>query len=70
LEQNDKVNFIKKDNVFVKPNFTYYKADEKGVSLRKRQGVFVGRIEEIKGIESLLEAWKEIKEVADGIYEG
>lgn len=63
LAKNKKNSFVKPGSVFVKPNFTYYKADSDVLTKRKKQGVFVGRIEEIKGIESLLEAWKDIKDV-------
>ena len=46
---------IDEDRVFVKPNFV--EAPQKQYE-KNESYVFVGRIEEIKGITDLLEAWK------------
>lgn len=48
---------IKEDRVFVKPNFV--EAPKKQYE-KNDSYVFVGRIEEIKGITDLLEAWKKL----------
>lgn len=63
LAKNKAAHFVREENVFVKPNFTHVSAVENRKERRLRQGVFVGRIEEIKGIVPLLEAWKEIKDI-------
>lgn len=51
---------IKPEKVFVKPNFV----DEIGEIIpyekRKNQFVFVGRLDKLKGIDFLLEAWKKM----------
>lgn len=53
---------IKTEKVFVKPNF----ADMSTTNLesRKRQIVYVGRLENIKGTQNLLNAWKQYGEKA------
>ena len=48
---------IDEDRVFIKPNFV--EAPQKQYE-KNESYVFVGRIEEIKGITDLLEAWKEL----------
>lgn len=55
---------ISKEKVFVKPNFV--EEAEKIVPYRERknQVVYVGRLEEIKGIDVLLKAWKLLGEAA------
>lgn len=63
LSKNKSIHFVKDKNVFVKPNFTQFKDSECIGEKCLGQAVFVGRIEEGKGIVSLLEAWKEIKDV-------
>ena len=50
---------IKPEQVFVKPNFTF---QEEGIEIvpyekRKRQFVFVGRLDKLKGIDLLFDAW-------------
>lgn len=56
-----KLKHINQEKVFVKPNFVK-KCDEE----HKKNGsyVFVGRIEEIKGISELLEAWNSLGDEA------
>ncbi len=49
---------MSKDRVFVKPNFAAGSGKDMPYGSRPRQFVYAGRIEEIKGIMVLLEAWK------------
>ena len=49
---------IHEDSVFVKPNFVDKKSETK--IERKEQFVFVGRLDKLKGIDLLLNAWKEM----------
>lgn len=49
---------IKKEKVFVKPNFVEEAKEVVPYDKRKDQFIYVGRLEEIKGIDILLEAWK------------
>ena len=49
---------IKKDKVFVKPNSVESAKQVIPQSERKDRFIYVGRLEEIKGIDVLLEAWK------------
>lgn len=49
---------INKDKVFVKPNFVDRKVEIK--EERKDQFVFAGRLDKLKGIDLLLQAWKEM----------
>lgn len=55
---------IKEDKVFVKPNFV--ECTEKFIpeEQRKEQFVFAGRLDKLKGIDVLLEAWKQMGEKA------
>lgn len=55
---------ISPDKVFVKPNFVA--ASEKVVPLEKRKNrfIYVGRLEEIKGIDVLLKGWRLLGEDA------
>ncbi|WP_051200223.1 glycosyltransferase family 4 protein [Butyrivibrio sp. FCS006] len=55
---------IKEDNIFIKPNFTTI--EDKGLSAvdRKRQIVYAGRIEKIKGVDILLQAWMKLGDKA------
>ena len=59
---------IKPERVFIKPNFTY-NSDPKiiaGAKVsdadRKNQFVYVGRLDPLKGIEILFNAWKQLEE--------
>lgn len=49
---------IKKEKIFIKPNFSIDNVNILKNSLRKNQIIYLGRIEEIKGIKLLLETWK------------
>lgn len=53
---------ICENKVFIKPNFV--KIDRKVIpfNMRKNQFVFVGRLDKLKGIDLLLEAWNGIKD--------
>lgn len=53
---------IKEDRVFVKPNFVDRNTEIN--TNRKEQFVYVGRLDKLKGIDMLLEAWKEMDECA------
>ena len=53
---------IEPDHVFVKPNFVWSASEVLPTAKRKNQFLYVGRIDALKGIEVLLEAWKGIKE--------
>ena len=55
---------IKKDKVFVKPNFVESAKQVIPQSERKDRFIYVGRLEEIKGVEVLLKAWKYLGEDA------
>ena len=52
------LNQIREKNVFVKPNFAFEFANKDLNKERDEQFVFVGRIDKLKGIEILLNAWK------------
>ena len=49
---------IKKEQIFIKPNFVEEAKEIIPYEKRKNQCIYVGRLEEIKGIDVLLEAWK------------
>ena len=55
---------IKEEKVFVKPNFVQESESIVPYDQRKNQFIYVGRLEEIKGIEILLKAWKLLGEGA------
>lgn len=55
---------IKAERVFVKPNFVQEQKEIQPYERRKNQFVYVGRLEEIKGIDVLLKAWKLLGEDA------
>ena len=55
---------IQKDRVFVKPNFIERTEEFIPGINRENQFVFAGRLEKIKGIDFLLEAWEQIGENA------
>ena len=51
---------IKENQVFIKPNFVFTKEINSDSERFQRQFVYVGRLEEIKGISILMEAWKKL----------
>ena len=57
---------IKESQIYVKPNFTYHNDNEKIIPYekRKKQYVFVGRLDKLKGIDFLFNIWKELGAVA------
>ena len=55
---------IKEKRVFVKPNFVQMSNTVVPYERRKKQFIYVGRLEEIKGTSVLLEAWKLLGEDA------
>lgn len=52
---------IKEEKVFVKPNFVQVAEKILPYNERKKQFVFAGRLDELKGIRFLLESWKEFQ---------
>lgn len=52
---------IKEENVYVKPNFVKAISEDKINVQRKRQMVFAGRLDKLKGIDFLLSAWSDIQ---------
>lgn len=55
---------IRENKIFVKPNFVQKAECIHSHSERKNCYIYVGRLEEIKGIDTLLEAWKHLGETA------
>lgn len=55
---------IEKEKVFVKPNFVEYRENFVPEEERKNQFVFVGRLDKLKGIDILFEAWRQMGEEA------
>lgn len=55
---------IKENKVFVKPNFVEHKEEFVSEEQRKNQFVFAGRLDNLKGINFLLEAWKQMEKKA------
>lgn len=55
---------IREENIYIKPNFTTMDAKVVPYSERKRQFVYAGRIEKIKGMELLLQAWMKLGDKA------
>jgi len=53
---------IDENKVFVKPNFVNMDREVIPFEKRKNQFVFAGRLDKLKGINLLLEAWKEIND--------
>lgn len=51
---------ITSNNIYVKPNFVESKTDIIPGEKRQNQIVFAGRLEQIKGIDILFEAWKKM----------
>lgn len=57
-------NQIKKEQIFIKPNFIESNTPPIPFNRRKRQFVFAGRLDELKGIELLLKTWKKMGDFA------
>ena len=55
---------IREENIYIKPNFTTIAPKVVPYSDRKKQFVYAGRIEKIKGMELLLQAWMKLGEKA------
>lgn len=55
---------INEKRVFVKPNFVESAGEFIPGNLRVNQFVFAGRVDKLKGIDLLLEAWKQMRKVA------
>ena len=63
MELNNKGHIIIDDSkTYIKPNFVNIDREVMPFEKRKNQFIFVGRLDKLKGINILLEAWKEIKE--------
>ena len=60
---------IKKSNVYVKPNFVK-KCDDINIEDKKdcEKYIFAGRIDELKGIKIILEAWMKMGDTAPELY--
>lgn len=59
LNRNGK-SYIREDRIFVKPNFVQMPQIE--TEQKKEQYVYIGRLEKLKGIHVLLEAWRAFPE--------
>lgn len=59
---NNKRMVIDESKTFIKPNYVSVDREVIPFGQRKNQFVFVGRLDKLKGIKLLLEAWKEIKD--------
>ena len=59
---------INKDNVFIKPNFVDRKYDLKRPNKLNNTFIFIGRLDENKGIKFLVDTWKNIKDYELHIY--
>lgn len=55
---------LQPEQIYVKPNFTWEKEAKKVLTDRENQYVFASRLDELKGIKELLNAWKELGEAA------
>ncbi len=53
---------IEPDHIFVKPNFVWSKSEILPMSKRKNQYLYAGRLDTLKGIWVLLEAWEKIND--------
>lgn len=63
LEVNTFNDVINPNHVYIKPHFTTFKSEIKYANERKNQYIFVGRLDKLKGIWILLEAWNKIKDI-------
>ena len=55
---------IKDKNIYIKPNFTTLESEVIDYSNRKNQIVYAGRLEKIKGLDILLQAWMKLGDKA------
>lgn len=55
---------IRPEQILVKPNFTWEQEQGQIITERKNQYLFAARLDELKGIKELLEAWKELGDAA------
>ena len=55
---------IRPEQIFVKPNFTWEQERQQINTERKEQYLFAARLDELKGIIELLEAWEELRDAA------
>lgn len=62
LRINTKKKYIEPNKVHIKPNFVINRREIIPYSKRKNQIIYLGRIEESKGIKVLFEAWKNISQ--------
>lgn len=53
---------IQPQNISIKPNFVWPGGEPLPMSQRKNQFLYVGRLDALKGIHVLLEAWKDVKD--------
>lgn len=63
LNKNLEKKIIDEKKVYVKPNFAEIETTPIPYQQRENQCVFAGRLEEIKGVRILLQAWAEIKNI-------
>lgn len=59
--------FIDKNRIYIKPNFIARKSNYLINKKRKNQFVYVGRLDPLKGIDILLEAWKKVDYAAGNL---
>ncbi len=52
---------IRPEQVFIKPNFTDYAGEWIPFEKRKDRMIFAGRLDELKGLDAILTAWKLLK---------
>lgn len=64
LLNKGKRKIIDESKVFIKPNFSPRETTDEIKAERKEQYVFAGRLDKLKGIDILLEAWKQLGENA------
>lgn len=55
---------IREENIYIKPNFTTLETEVVPYGNRKKQIVYAGRIEKIKGIDIMLQAWMKLGDKA------
>ena len=65
MNQIGKKKYIDDNRVYIKPNFSYAAEKmQKGNGARQAYYIYAGRLDEMKGIRLLLQAWKEMGENA------